>query len=135
VYPTHIEPLSHNVWLLPRDVMHCADYAVTRCLSVRLSHAGTLSMSQCIVQSLCNGWASKVAQKKPAVAKAGQIHYLYTFTTNLVFWSCWSAANSDIVLYMSNGVIVQQIFKPNILICKNDKNNSDTYVLLKHVKN
>ena len=38
--------IKNRIWFLPRDayaIMHSADYAVARCLSVRPSHAGIVS--------------------------------------------------------------------------------------------
>jgi len=32
--------LIHSYQFLPRNAIHSADYAVARCMSVRLSHAG-----------------------------------------------------------------------------------------------
>ena len=35
--------LIHSYQFLPRNAIHSADYAVARCMSVRLSHAGIVS--------------------------------------------------------------------------------------------
>jgi len=36
--------------LLPREAMHSVDYAVARCLPVRLSHASIVSNRLCILK-------------------------------------------------------------------------------------
>jgi len=42
-WTTTVKPGMCALCFLPRDVMHSADYAVARCLSVCPSHAGILS--------------------------------------------------------------------------------------------
>ena len=56
------------------------------------------------------------------------LDYLYILTI------CLSIKISDIISYVYNGINIEQIFKTNILIYRNDKDNFDTYVLLKHAK-